>query len=408
MDKEAPSPTVCPRCGCRCDLIAFADGCGLGRSAPPADAPAALIDGRPATLDEAIDRAAALLSAARYPLIYGLTHLTCEAQRAAIALADRSGAAIDVAAGSPAPLFPDLGTVTCSLGEVKNRANLVVFWGGRPQETHPRLARDFALDPVGRFVPNGRAGRTVIVVGDRAVADTYSADLFLPSMLGQDFAALWLLRALVQGKLVDPGLGPIAGIALAIWRDLAERFKRCKFGVLFLDSLSRRAAEAAHGLATDVNAFTRFYALALRRPGNGYGAEQVLTWQTGYPTAVGLHSGFPRSFGNEYSAERLLSRGETAVVLLVGAGALDELSPAARDRLRQIPVIALSPQIAALPVPAAVAITTATCANPHGATAFRFDGLTLSLQPVISSSFPDDFQVTQRIEQTLRRMAAPG
>jgi formylmethanofuran dehydrogenase subunit B len=273
------------------------------------------------------------------------------------------------------------------------------------------LARDFAVEPVGRFVPAGRRGRTVIVIGDRAVADAYAADHCLPATPGNDFAAIWLLRAIIQGKPVDPELGPVAGIAISEWKGLVERLKRCKFGVLFLEvagPTSRRAAEAAHGLATDLNAFTRFYALILSRPGNLHGAEQVVTWQTGYPAAVGMHGGYPRSFGNEYSAERLLTRGETDAVLLAGAGGLDDLSSEAHQRIRQIPVVALAPQIAALPGPASVAITTVACAKPSGATAFRFDGLALPLGPVISSSFPDEFQVLQRIEQTLRRMAARG
>jgi formylmethanofuran dehydrogenase subunit B len=411
MAKLAAPPAVCPHCGCRCDVISLSDGCGLGRAAPPADAPVALIDGRPAGFDEALDRAAELLSAGRYPLVYGLAHLTCDAQRAAISLADRLGAAIDIAGAGPAPLFPDLGSVTCSLGELKNRADLIVFWGGQPHETHSRLARDFAVDPVGRFVPAGRLGRTVIVIGNRAVADGYTADLFLPATAGEDFAALWLLRALVQGKPVDPELGPVAGITLAEWKELAERFQRCKFGVLFFSATaptSRRAPEAAHGLATDLNAFTRFYALKLPPPGNLHGAEQVLAWQTGYPAAVAMHGGFPRSFGDEYSAERLLTRGETDALLLAGAGGLEELPPQAQKHLRQIPIVAIAPQIAALPVPAAVAITTVACANPSGATAFRFDRLALPLRPAISSSFPDEFQVLQRIEQTLRRTAARG
>src|SRR5580700_10453932 len=96
MVKSPPSTAVCPHCGCQCDVIAFGDGCGLGREAPPADAPTALVDGRPASLDEAIERAAAIFAASRYPLIYGLAHSTCEAQRAAVALADRCGGAVDV------------------------------------------------------------------------------------------------------------------------------------------------------------------------------------------------------------------------------------------------------------------------------------------------------------------------
>jgi formylmethanofuran dehydrogenase subunit B len=107
---------ACPACGCLCDDLGLADGCALGRAGAPADAnhPAALIDGRPAALDEAIDRAAAILAAAKYPLVFGLTESTCEAQRVAVAIADRLGACIDFPSAPPAPLFPDLGTVTCT------------------------------------------------------------------------------------------------------------------------------------------------------------------------------------------------------------------------------------------------------------------------------------------------------
>jgi formylmethanofuran dehydrogenase subunit B len=400
----------CPVCGCHCGVLSVADGCGLGRtSGPPADAPSAAIAGKPATLDQAIERAAEILSTARFPLVCGLSNSTCETQRAAVTLADRLGACLDVAPSPAAALFADLGTVTCSLGEVKNRADLVVFWGGRPHETHLRLAES-TLDPPGRFMPAGRRGRTVIVVGDRATADVLGAELHLPMTPAHDFAALWLLRALVQGKPVDPALGPVAGAPLADWRALADRFKTCRFGVLFLDRTppaARRAGDAAHGLATDLNTFTRFYTVTLRRPGNAVGAEQVMTWQTGYPSAVGLHGGHPRSFGREYSAARVLARGEADAALLVGTTTLDDLPPPARDYLRRIPVVALFPDIASLPTPAAVAITTAACANPVGGTAFRFDGLALPIRPAISSSFPDEFQVLQRIGQALRRTAAP-
>jgi formylmethanofuran dehydrogenase subunit B len=122
---------------------------------------------------------------------------------------------------------------------------------------------------------------------------------------------------------------------------------------------------------------------------------------------VGLHGGHPRSFGREYSAVRVLGRGEADAALLIGTAALDALPSVAVAHLRRIPVVALSPEIASLPTPATVAITTAACANPAGGTAFRFDGLALPLRPVISSSFPDDFQVLQRIGQALRRTAAP-
>jgi formylmethanofuran dehydrogenase subunit B len=101
---------TCTFCGCVCDDIELhADGdrivkaknaCSLG------DAwfrnhtaehlyPDALIDGEPATLDAAIEAAAEFLYAADMPLVYGLSNITCEAQREAVALAERVGGVVD-------------------------------------------------------------------------------------------------------------------------------------------------------------------------------------------------------------------------------------------------------------------------------------------------------------------------
>ena len=57
--------------------------------------PDALIDGKPASLDEAVEAAADYLYAANMPLVYGLSNITSEAQREAVALAELIGGVID-------------------------------------------------------------------------------------------------------------------------------------------------------------------------------------------------------------------------------------------------------------------------------------------------------------------------
>ena len=57
--------------------------------------PDALIDGKPATVDEAIDVAAEYLYQANMPLVYGLSNVTCETQRRAVALAELVGGVVD-------------------------------------------------------------------------------------------------------------------------------------------------------------------------------------------------------------------------------------------------------------------------------------------------------------------------
>jgi formylmethanofuran dehydrogenase subunit B len=104
------SNAVCTFCGCTCDdielhtegdrIIKAKRACSLGESwftyhTAEAHYPAALIDGQPATLEAAIDASADLLTRANYPLIYGLSNLTCEAQRTAVMMAESLGGIID-------------------------------------------------------------------------------------------------------------------------------------------------------------------------------------------------------------------------------------------------------------------------------------------------------------------------
>ena len=58
--------------------------------------------------------------------------------------------------------FQDVGEVTCTLGEVANRGDLIIFWGGNPAESHPRHFSKYSLMPKGMFVPNGRKDRTAV------------------------------------------------------------------------------------------------------------------------------------------------------------------------------------------------------------------------------------------------------
>ena len=46
----------------------------------------------------------------------------------------------------------------------RNRADLVLYWGSDPVESHPRHMERYSLLPAGEFVPQGRSGRTLVVV----------------------------------------------------------------------------------------------------------------------------------------------------------------------------------------------------------------------------------------------------
>jgi formylmethanofuran dehydrogenase subunit B len=413
---------VCAFCGCVCDDISVVvqDGhitqaknaCVLGKAwflghAQPADRPVALVDGQPASFDQALEAAARYLVQARYPLIYGLSSTTCEAQRQAVALAEVLGGCIDcctsVCHGPSGMALQGVGEPTCTLGEVKNRADLIIYWGSNPAESHPRHFTRYAVTPRGLFTPDGRKGRTVVLVDVRPTPTARAADLFLLVRPGRDFECLWTLRALIHGFEVEERTVADTGLALAQLRDLAERMTSCKFGVLFFgQGLTQSRGKhmnttAAFLLVRELNRFTKFAAIPMRGHGNVTGVDNVLAWQTGYPFGVNFSRGYPRFNPGEFTAVDVLSRGEADAALIVAADPVASLPRTAGQRLAEMPTIALDTHESATTRIARVAFTTATAGISVEGTIYRMDNVPLRLRQVLPSPYPSDEEVLSRL-----------
>ena len=110
MAVEIVKNATCTFCGCVCDdielhaegdrIVKAKNACSLGEArfrnhTAERLFPDALVDGQPATLEAAVDAAAGFLHAANMPLVYGLSNITCEAQREAVALTELIGGVID-------------------------------------------------------------------------------------------------------------------------------------------------------------------------------------------------------------------------------------------------------------------------------------------------------------------------
>src|SRR5919108_378731 len=334
------SNATCTFCGCVCDdmeltvendhITKAKNACVLGKAwflnHHVEDRPVALIDGKPASLDDAVERAARILAGARYPIVYGLSDTTCEAQRVAVAIADRIGGCVDtttsVCHGPSGMAFQGVGEVTCSLGEVKNRADLVIFWGSNPAESHPRHWGRYSTMPKGLFVPNGRKDRTVVLVDVRRSKSAPAADLFLQ---------------------IKPR-----------------------------------------------NDYTRFYAKAMRGHGNVTGADNVVSWSTGYPFGVSLGRGYPRFNPGEFTTADTLARGEADAALIVASDPMGNFSQPAREHLARIPYIALDPKETATVRGAAAAVTTATYGINTAGAGYRMDDVPIPLRPAFEAPHPRD------------------
>jgi formylmethanofuran dehydrogenase subunit B len=422
---------TCTFCGCVCDDIDLTvegnritkakNACVLGKAwffehQADESRPEALIGGAPASVDEALGEAARLLAGARYPVVYGLSDTTVEAQRAAVELADLLGACLDtttsVCHGPSGIAFQTIGEATCTLGEIKNRADLLVFWGGNPAESHPRHFTKFSVTPKGMFVPRGRKDRYVVLVDVRRTPSARAADLFLQVRPRKDFELLWALRALVKGVEVDPDIEAETGVPLATLTALVDRMKRAKYGVFLFGmglSMTRGKhynAAAILALARDLNQHTRFVAKPMRGHGNVTGADNVVSWSTGYPFGVNLGRGYPRFNPGEFTTVDLLSRGEADGALIVSADPAANFPQPAIEHLKRIPTIVLDPQLSETARIARVSFTTAVYGINVAGTVYRMDDVPIRLRPAMPSRYRSDEDILRGLAQRIRALRA--
>ena len=422
---------TCTVCGCLCDDIELTvtgeritkakNACELGRAwfldhQPDGSRPEAVIDGVPATVERALDEAARLLAAARYPVVYGLSDTTTEAQRVAVEVADLLGACLDTTTsachGPSGMALQSVGAATCTLGEVKNRADLVIFWGGNPAESHPRHFTKFSVTAKGMFVPRGREDRYVVVVNEQRTPSAGAADLFLQVRPRKDFELLWALRALVKGVAIDPQIEAETGVSLETLTALVDRMKRARYGIFLFDMgpcttwESHHDAAAILSLARDLNAHTRFVAMPMGGRGNVSGADNVVSWSTGYPFGVNLGRGYPRFNPGEFTAVDLLTRGEADAALIISADPAVNFPQAAIEHLKRIPTVVLDSRPSATAPSPRVAFTTAVYGINVPGTVYRMDDIPIRIRPALPSRYRSDEDILRAIAERIRARQA--
>ena len=123
-------------------------------------------------------------------------------------LAEHIGANIDTTASlchAPSIMaIQEVGESTCTLGEIRHRADLVLFWRVNPVRSHPRHFERYSVDPVGLLIPHGRKDRTIVVIDEQPTESSELADMFVPVKARHDFETLWTLRCLIRGLQPEP------------------------------------------------------------------------------------------------------------------------------------------------------------------------------------------------------------
>lgn len=382
--------STCLGCGCACDdiqlridanrIVEARNACALGlRWFGDGNVPErALVGQRQASVDEAVAAAAERLVAASRPLIFLAPDISCEAQRAAIAVADALRATVDsVTSVTAAPgilAAQELGRASATLGEIRNRADVVVFWGVDPAVRYPRFWDRYTPGPAGTHV-GGRGDRTVIAVDVGRARGPGDANQRFAIPPDREVDVLAGLTSRATGRAGQDDLP-----------ELLQTMLRGKYLALISDGEpdgreTRDAGRSAAliALAQALNGRTRCAQLVLRAGGNRSGADACLTSQTGYPIAVDFSRGIPRYRPHEHAAARL-ARGTVDALLVVGAVAL---VPELHTALAGVPTVLVGPRASEAPFDVAAAVDTGVAGIHESGTALRMDDVPLPLEGVI-------------------------
>jgi formylmethanofuran dehydrogenase subunit B len=412
---------VCPFCGLACDDLVIEVGaerlairrgaCPISKAQfeqPMAETASPRLAGTRCQPAAAIAKAADILRQSRQPLFAGLA-IDTAGMRAVLQLADRLGGVVDHqdsdALFRDLTASRDLGTITTTLSEVRNRADVVLIVGPDPRLALPRFF-ERCLDAPSMFGDRPlqrqlfRLGPAREPSGSAAAATPQMTEI--PCPLDELPAAVANLRELVDGRpRAGQMLEPPQREALS---KVGEALKAAKYGVIAWStgSLDFDGADlvlvALTDLIRDLNRNTRCSGLPLGGAGNLVGVNQVCLWQSGFPLRTSFAAGFPQHDPYIHSARRLIGSGEADALVWISAinGNPPPPFPAG------LPTIVLATPETPLETEPSVFLPVARPGIDHNGQLFRADGVvSLRLKALRSSALASVAETLRGIEEAL-------
>ena len=378
-------------------------------------APAALVNGVPASLDDAVAAAADLIARWRQPLFGGLGTDVAGA-RALTSLALHRGAILDHAHGETMTqslrALQDRGGFTCTLSEVRNRADLIVCVGADLRALAPDF---FQRCGIGETVPGAPPLRRILFLQTAVgLEDTLQS---LPGVQAQTLAlhnddlhhTLAELNAACYGRALAR-----ASADWPVLQALAAQLREARYAVLVYapsqlpGDHAALLIEAIGRLVRTLNRTTRAATLAVGDADGSATVNQTVTWLTGFPLRTALYArGFehdPHRFGSR----RLLQEGAADGLLWVSSFSPELLPPTSPDKATPMVVLghpAMAAPVRQLATDAAsesvfIAVSTPGVNAPGHL--FRADGgIVLALKPFMPGSLPGVDEVARRLLELL-------
>ena len=431
--KKILEAAVCPFCACLCDDVVISvdvagnkikeirNACKFGvekfLSAEKTERrlKKPRVNGKETDYERAIGEAVDILRNAKKPLIYGLSNSCYNAQRVALEIAKHKKGVYDVTESiCHNLLYPELKKGNnpfyyALLDEIRDNANVVIYWGSNPIESHPRHLSKFAVYPIGRYALKGVLDREMIAIDvvDSELNKISRWFLRVKPGTGEDAKIAEIMKRLVKGE--TNGLRELVEdeIDFDTIVKLTDRLKKAFYGVIFVGLgvfSSENASKKVEAVLALVDAFNKegvkFVLFPMKGHFNVMGAVQLLLRETGYP------------FGVDFSRDKIFEPGRTTVLDVIERGAVDAalivgadpFSSFPKDTARKLcdmPLIVIDPFETPTTQFASVVFPTAIAGVETDAIAYRMDGLPLKLDKIVDCEYPSDKEILERIYEGL-------
>ncbi|MFX1465930.1 MAG: formylmethanofuran dehydrogenase subunit B [Promethearchaeota archaeon] len=404
------SDVICPGCGVLCDdikvklkdnaVLTNYNACSKG-NAKFLDiatnrllSPTIMTDDaiKEIDLDSALSRTAEILVNAESPLLYGWSATTCEAQRLGIQLAQELNGIVDSTSsfchGVSLSTLLECSWSSATLGEVMNRADVVLYWGSNPIESHPRHMSRYSTVPRGIFRQAGKDERTVVVLDIRKTRTANIADRFLEVKPNHDFEIISVMRSILNGY--SPKIESVANISFKEIERLLELIKEANFCTIFFGLGLLMSAGTYHNVANllsfvaELNQFTKVVAIPMIGHYNMIGFNHVCSWLTGFPYGVDFRKEDPMFNPGETTTAELLQKKEIDAMLCIASDPVSTLPYSLTSYLKEIPVITMDRQMTPTTRISKIVIPVALSGIEVSGTAYRMDSVPLYMKNIIS------------------------
>lgn len=360
------------------------------------------LDGKKTDINTAISETAGILKSAKNPLIFGLGNSTEGAQKKGIELARQLNANLDdTSSFCQGPVIESIlkGEIqnTCTLDDVRNNADVIVYWGADPSNSHPRHLSKYTYFPRGKNRQKGYdEDRTAIAIDIRESSTAEicgNKSYLIPPQKDEE-----LINA-----LIDALSGKVPKVTFDFDKkrilELANTLKKAKYGAIFVGLglvYSLDNINPLKRLLDKLNDVSEFYLTPMVGHYNMRGFNQNLYDETGYINRVKFEDSEVKH-GNEYSVVELLKTKSVDSALIIGSDPMSSLPGSIARYLNEISVITIDPCETLTSKKSKINIPSALSGVECGGSAIRMDGVRVDFEPMIETSNLSDEEILSKI-----------